>query len=98
MEYEIVVHELAVEELASIRPFDQRRLISEIREQLANRPGVPTRRRKCLVNLVPGFEHVQPVWELRVAISGFFMMSKKTKVEYMCGPCGARNPHNGQRI
>jgi prevent-host-death family protein len=31
MPYEIVVHELAVEELAALRPFDQRRIITEIR-------------------------------------------------------------------
>ena len=66
MAYEIVVHELAVEELASLRPFDQRRIITEIREQLTNHPGVPTRRRKCLVDLVPTFDHEMPVWELRV--------------------------------
>jgi mRNA-degrading endonuclease RelE of RelBE toxin-antitoxin system len=66
MAYEIVVHELAVEELAAIRSFDQRRLITEIREQLTDHPGVPTRRRKCLVDLEPAFEHETPVWELRV--------------------------------
>src|SRR5690349_1201054 len=66
MAYEIVVHELAVAELASIRPFDRRRLIVEIREQLADHPDVPTRRRKCLADLVPGFEHEMPSWELRV--------------------------------
>lgn len=66
MAYEIVVHELAVEELASLRAFDQRRLLSEIREQLANEPTLATRRRKCLADLTPSFEHEPPVWELRV--------------------------------
>jgi mRNA-degrading endonuclease RelE of RelBE toxin-antitoxin system len=66
MPYEIVMHELAVEELQSIRAFDRRRLIAEIREQLTDQPGVPTRRRKCLVDLSPSFEHEMPVWELRV--------------------------------
>jgi mRNA-degrading endonuclease RelE of RelBE toxin-antitoxin system len=27
---------------------------------------VPTRRRKCLLDLTPSFEHELPVWELRV--------------------------------
>jgi mRNA-degrading endonuclease RelE of RelBE toxin-antitoxin system len=66
MAYEIVVHELAVEELESLRAFDQRRLLADIREQLADQPGVPTRRRKCLIDLTPSFEHELPVWELRV--------------------------------
>jgi mRNA-degrading endonuclease RelE of RelBE toxin-antitoxin system len=66
MPYEIVVHELAVEELQSVRAFDRRRLITEIREQLTDQPNVSTRRRKCLVDLTPSFEHEMPVWELRV--------------------------------
>jgi mRNA-degrading endonuclease RelE of RelBE toxin-antitoxin system len=66
MAYEIVVHELAFKELESIRPFDQRRIVADIREQLGGQPGVPTRRRKCLMELTPSFEHELPVWELRV--------------------------------
>ena len=66
MRYEIVVHELAIEELESLRAFDQRRIVAEIREQLGDQPGVPTRRRKCLIDLTPSFEHELPVWELRV--------------------------------
>jgi mRNA-degrading endonuclease RelE of RelBE toxin-antitoxin system len=66
MAYEIFVHELAVEELASLRPFDQRRIVAEIRGQLTDYPAVPSRRRKCLVDLAPAFEHEMPVWELRV--------------------------------
>jgi mRNA-degrading endonuclease RelE of RelBE toxin-antitoxin system len=60
------VHELAIEELESLRAFDQRRIVAEIREQLGDQPGVPTRRRKCLIDLTPSFEHELPVWELRV--------------------------------
>jgi len=66
MPYEIVVHELALEELESFRAFDQRRVLAEIRIQLADQPTVPTRRRKCLIDLTPSFEHELPVWELRV--------------------------------
>jgi mRNA-degrading endonuclease RelE of RelBE toxin-antitoxin system len=61
-----MMHELAIEELRSMRAFDQRRLMKEIREQLADQPDAPTRRRKCLVDLTPAFEHETPVWELRV--------------------------------
>lgn len=66
MAYNILVHELAAEEMESLRTFDRRRVITEIREQLTEEPTVPTRRRKCLVNLSPAFEHELPVWELRV--------------------------------
>lgn len=44
----------------------ERRIVAEIREQLVDQPSLPTRRRKCLIDLVPSFEHELPVWELRV--------------------------------
>ena len=52
MAYQIVVHELAIEELESIRAFDQRRILADIRELLADQPSVPTRRRKCLIERI----------------------------------------------
>jgi hypothetical protein len=70
---EIVVNELAIEELESLRAFDQRRILADIREQLADQPGVPTRRRKCLIDLTPSFEHESPVWELRVGAFRVFL-------------------------
>src|SRR6266516_48511 len=68
MPYEIVVHELAVKELASLRAFDRRRVLAEIRRELTDQPTVATRRRKCLLDLTPSFDHDLPVWELRVGI------------------------------
>jgi mRNA-degrading endonuclease RelE of RelBE toxin-antitoxin system len=80
MAYEIVVHELAVAELESIRAFDQRRILADIREQLADQPSVPTRRRKCLIDLTPSFEHELPVWELRVgAFRVFYDVEEEEK-------------------
>ena len=60
MAYEIEVHELAVEELARLRAFDLRRILSDIRSQLADPPTLATRRRKCLLDLTPSFDHELP--------------------------------------
>jgi prevent-host-death family protein len=57
MPHEIVVHELAVKELASLRAYDRRRVLAEIRGELTDQPTVATRRRKCLVDLTPSFDH-----------------------------------------
>jgi len=44
-----------------------RRAIGDaIDEQLAHQPSVATRNRKPLPGLVAPFEHVSPIWELRV--------------------------------
>jgi mRNA-degrading endonuclease RelE of RelBE toxin-antitoxin system len=66
MAYEIVMHELAVEELETVRTFDRRRIVAEIRQQLTHEPALPSRNRKCLADLTPSFEHEPPIWELRV--------------------------------
>ena len=49
-----------------MRPFEQRRVVAEIRQQLSRQPVVPSPNRKCLVDLTPSFEHEPPIWELRV--------------------------------
>jgi mRNA-degrading endonuclease RelE of RelBE toxin-antitoxin system len=80
MNYEIVMHELAVEELESQRAYDQRRIIAAIREHLGDQPSIETRRRKCLIDLTPSFDHELPVWELRVgAFRVFYDVAEKDK-------------------
>ena len=66
MRHRIVVHELAAEEIEDLRKYDQRRIVAAIEKQLRHEPGAVSRRRKCLAALTPSFEHVPPVWELRV--------------------------------
>ena len=66
MAYDIRVHELAAVELEGLRVYDERRIIDEIEKQLSHQPATQTRQRKCLSSPVPTFEHVPPVWELRV--------------------------------
>ena len=84
MPYEIVLHELAVKELEALRAFDQRRLLTEIREQLADQPAVPTRRRKCLIDLTPSFDHEPPIWELRVgSFRVFYDVAEEEKLVHL---------------
>jgi mRNA-degrading endonuclease RelE of RelBE toxin-antitoxin system len=80
MPYEILVHEGADEELEALRVFDQRQIIDAIEEHLSYQPTLPTRRRKLLEALTPTFEHVPPVWELRVGqFRVFYDVDEATK-------------------
>jgi mRNA-degrading endonuclease RelE of RelBE toxin-antitoxin system len=58
--------ELAADELDQLRTYDHRIVLDAIEEHLAYQPTVRTRRRKELTNLTPSFEHVAPVWQLKV--------------------------------
>ena len=64
--YQLRLAELAREHLAHLRPFDRNRILDEIEAQLRSTPTAITGRRKILVGATPSFEHVQPVWQLRV--------------------------------
>jgi mRNA-degrading endonuclease RelE of RelBE toxin-antitoxin system len=49
-----------------VRPFERRRILEAIETQLGDLPTSESRNRKQLRGLVPPFEAVPPVWELRV--------------------------------
>jgi len=54
------------DDLAGIRPFDRRQLVDRIEEQLKHEPTTPSRNKKMLVGLIPPWDHMPPVWQLRV--------------------------------
>jgi len=56
----------ALQDLRRLRGHDRARIIDEIERRLVAQPQEPRRNRKELTALVPPWEHVPPVWELRV--------------------------------
>jgi len=64
--FTIRLAELAREHLVELRPFDRNRILDDIESQLRSSPTAVTARRKMLVGATPSFEHVQPIWQLRV--------------------------------
>ncbi len=64
--YEIGFVEEAITEIRRMEGAARARLLDEIEEQLRHEPARETRRRKRLSGLEPPWEHVPPVWQLRV--------------------------------
>ena len=64
--YVIEFSEETLDELASVRAFEQERILEAIESQLCHQPTAETRNRKMLEGLAPSFEAVPPLWELRV--------------------------------
>lgn len=64
--FEVRIAQLALDHLARLRAYDRNRVLEEIAVQLTHEPTVTTARRKPLASIVPSFEHVQPVWQLRI--------------------------------
>ena len=58
--------ESVADDMTAIRAFERRQLLDQIERQLSHEPTRETRNRKVLRGLMPPWEHVTPVWELRV--------------------------------
>jgi len=72
------------EDLKPLPARDQRILMDAIEGQLTHQPAVRTKNRKELVNLVPPWHFVPPVWELRVSdYRVFYDLDEKEKVVYV---------------
>ena|ERR1017187_2355274 len=53
-------------DLADLRAFDRKQILDQIDSHLTHEPTRQTRNKKQLRALIPPWEHVGPVWELRV--------------------------------
>lgn len=56
----------ALNDLKRLRVHDRVQVLDKIERHLMGHPLAPNRNRKELTGLVPPWDHVQPVWELRV--------------------------------
>jgi mRNA-degrading endonuclease RelE of RelBE toxin-antitoxin system len=54
------------EDLTTFRAYDRKQLLDQIEQQLSHEPTHETRNKKMLRGLTPPWEHVQPIWELRI--------------------------------
>ena len=71
----------AVAEIAGLRAAERRRAIDAIEKQLAREPAEATRRKKMLSGLVPPWEQVRPVWQLRVGdLRVFYDVDKSSRI------------------
>lgn len=59
-------------DLEGCRAYDRRILLEAIETHLTREPQVETKRRKFLRNLVPPFEAIPPIWQLRVGMFRVF--------------------------
>ena len=64
--YSIEYSKGVADDLAVLRAHDRARILDSIEIQLKYQPATGTRNKKILVGLIPPWEHVEPVWELRI--------------------------------
>ncbi|HEU4342073.1 MAG TPA: type II toxin-antitoxin system RelE/ParE family toxin [Candidatus Binatia bacterium] len=82
--FEIRFAEGVEADLRSIRVYYRNQILDAIEEQLAHEPGTKTRSRKLLENLIPPWQTVAPIWELRVGeYRVFYDISSAESVVYV---------------
>ena len=64
--YKITYSTAVAEDLKSLGAPERSHILDAIDVQLLHEPGKATRNRKILVGLVPPWEHVPPLWKLRI--------------------------------
>jgi mRNA-degrading endonuclease RelE of RelBE toxin-antitoxin system len=70
--FAIVFSEGVQEDLEDLRAYDRQIVLDAIERQLTHAPDVETKKRKLLHNLVPPFEAIPPIWQLRVGVFRVF--------------------------
>jgi mRNA-degrading endonuclease RelE of RelBE toxin-antitoxin system len=53
-------------DLGTLRVFDRTRILAVVRAELSQTPTIAARHRKMLRDLQPSWDHVPPLWQLRV--------------------------------
>jgi mRNA-degrading endonuclease RelE of RelBE toxin-antitoxin system len=64
--YRIEYAEGVVDDVATLRAYDRKHILDRLEKQLAYEPTKKTRNRKPLPGLIPPWEYLDPVWELRI--------------------------------
>lgn len=64
--FTVVYAKEVANDLRSMQAYERTQILDSIDEQLTHEPTVETRKRKILVGLIPPWEYIEPVWELRV--------------------------------
>ena len=64
--FTILYEEVAENDLRAFRTYEARRIVDEVDAHLMKTPMKPSRRRKRLEELVPPWDAVRPVWQLRI--------------------------------
>ena len=82
--FEIRFAEGVEEDLRNIRIYYRNQILDAIEEQLAREPETRTKNRKLLENLIPPWQAVAPIWELRVGdYRVFYDVSAAESVVYV---------------
>jgi len=82
--YRIYFSKGVEDDFAGITAFHRTIIFSSIEKQLKHEPAKPTRKRKLLKGIIPPWNAVPPIWELRIGkYRIFYDVSEKEKAVFI---------------
>lgn len=73
-----------IKDMKKISPFYRNQILQAVEENLISEPASLSRNRKILINLIPPWEAMPPIWELRVGhYRVFYDVDTDEKVVYV---------------
>jgi mRNA-degrading endonuclease RelE of RelBE toxin-antitoxin system len=73
-----------IKDLKKLSAYHRNLVIEAVETQLVHEPTSPARNRKLLVNLIPPWDAMPPIWELRVGeYRVFYDVSEEEKTVYV---------------
>jgi len=85
--------ESVAEDLAGLRAFERERILDRIEQELTYQPTEETRNKKILRGVTPPWEHIEPVWELRVEEYRVFYDTDETAGQVTVRAIRHKPPH-----
>ena len=71
-------------DLKKIPSFYRNRIFDTIKKQLSFKPSTPTKNRKILINILPPWDAIPPIWELRIGkYRVFYDVDENKKIVYI---------------
>lgn len=64
--YNITYAEGVIEDLKQLNADQRKQILDRVEVQLTHEPTRQTRNRKIIAGLVPPWEYVEPIWQLRI--------------------------------
>jgi mRNA-degrading endonuclease RelE of RelBE toxin-antitoxin system len=91
--YQITYVESFADDLKSLQAGQRKQILDRIERQLTHEPTRQTRNRKPLAGLVPPWEYVEPVWELRIGEYRVFYDADETAAVVIIRAIRHKPPH-----
>ena len=91
--YKIAYADSVIDDLMVLPASERSLILDKIDEQLLHQPATTTRAKKVIVGMNPTWEHVEPIWQLRIQEYRVFYDVDERRQEVVVRAIRHKPPH-----